>query len=1038
MHGLLTVKKASGGYRWVITCVTANDITVDFHWFQPDNANEQQSRMKGAKYFWLADLTKGFWQIRLHPESRWLFCFATPFGAKQYLRAPMGSKATAPFFDMCMAKILDAAGLLRKGVEMVHDDHAGFATEVYNDEPDGRSHFHLLRRYLKMCSEHRLRLSPKKFTLFSKEADIAGLLHRDGGLRPNPPRYQAMVDQSDPKTVGDVYNCMSAVGWSRSFIPNFAVVEQPVRRFVMQRLGTGRKTKRRADNIKLSDCAEWDDNMKAAFARLRLSVVHSIKRAYRDYTKVSCLFWDASKFAWSYTITQCAPEELAKPWDKQSHEILVTRSGLFKGAQMRWHIGCKEAYPAWRATRKDAHFLHGKFPWIAAGDHRNITYVQRRSKRPPNLGRASQDRLNHWCQDWAHENFQIYTIPGKMNLYNDFHSREGAPGAEPFFTLKQHEQRLEAKLQRLEKLAAGTEGEADAKSESDDVDSEVEVSGTAPVPADAASGAAQEGGRAGVKVRQHLVLPRWEPAVSDELDLFDRNLAGKSLLPHLDQFDWPGAREIAQAQQDIPDQLKAVLTEKDSAVPGVKLWVDRDGKIVLPQQAQQLIARICAAAHQGRHGHVPHDISTKVIRRFFWWPDLTVDVKEWMSRCLQCIKLHGGKLMPRPTGNMLTASQPMEVVAIDFLSMPLSKAKTGYKHILVIVDQLTRICVCVATKDMTAATAARIFCDRWLAFFPSPTFLISDGGTHFKCELFKQIAAIRGFEHHIVAPHSQWSNGRVERLNRIFLKGMRALLATRGHDIRNWPFWVPAVQECLNKVMRVSSRGNKTPMQLLTGLVPEGAIAHIAWLGIRAEIGDPVPSEEIERHMQGLHEGLEGLWRDAVTAQNKRRRGRKPKRATLPQFNVGDTVLVAKAVRHSKLDMTWTGPHEVVGAVNPFVYRVRPCVPDQGKRKPATVHVVRMRRFANAPLGAQADATAIERAALHDYPNNFVQQLLDHKMDGSTFKMKVRWLGFDRTHDSWEPLASLAEDVPDLVEEYLYSKRADRRCARALRRYFPG
>jgi hypothetical protein len=183
LHSLLTVKKATGGHRWVITCVTANDITIDFHWFQPDNANEQQSRMKGAKYFWTADLTKGFWQIRLHPNSRWLFCFSTPFGAKQYLRAPMGSKATAPFFDMCMSKILDAAGLLRKGVEMCHDDHAGHATVVYDENPEGRSHYHLLRRCLKMCSQHRLRLSPKKFVLFSQEADIAGLLHKDGGLQ---------------------------------------------------------------------------------------------------------------------------------------------------------------------------------------------------------------------------------------------------------------------------------------------------------------------------------------------------------------------------------------------------------------------------------------------------------------------------------------------------------------------------------------------------------------------------------------------------------------------------------------------------------------------------------------------------------------------------------------------------------------------------------------------------------------------------------------------------------------------------------------
>ena len=55
--------------------------------------------------------------------------------------------------------------------------------------------------------------------------------------------------------------------------------------------------------------------------------------------------------------------------------MLVTRSGLFKGSQLKWHIGCKEAYPPWRATQKDAAFLAGRFPFIAAGDHRNITYV---------------------------------------------------------------------------------------------------------------------------------------------------------------------------------------------------------------------------------------------------------------------------------------------------------------------------------------------------------------------------------------------------------------------------------------------------------------------------------------------------------------------------------------------------------------------------------------------------------------------------------------------------------------------------------------
>lgn len=111
-------------------------------------------------------------------------------------------------------------------------------------------------------------------------------------------------------------------------------------------------------------------------------------------------------------------------------------------------------------------------------------------------------------------------------------------------------------------------------------------------------------------VRQHLVMQRWQPEVSDELDMFDRNLAGKRLLPHLDPFDWTDAEEIARAQVGIPDPLKEVLRQVDSTVPEVKLWVDGDGKIVLvPQEAEALIARICAAAHQGRYGHLSHDVS---------------------------------------------------------------------------------------------------------------------------------------------------------------------------------------------------------------------------------------------------------------------------------------------------------------------------------------------------------------------------------------------------------------------------------------------
>ena len=80
---------------------------------------------------------------------------------------------------------------------------------------------------------------------------------------------------------------------------------------------------------------------------------------------------------------------------------------------------------------------------------------------------------------------------------------------------------------------------------------------------------------------------------------------------------------------------------------------------------------------------------------------------------------------------------------------------------------------------------------------------MSDGGPHFTAQIFKDIATIRGFNHHIVAPYSQWANGGVERLNQVFVKRMRALLGVRKADWCDWPAWVPAIQEALNKQLKV-------------------------------------------------------------------------------------------------------------------------------------------------------------------------------------------------------------------------------------------
>jgi hypothetical protein len=180
----------------------------------------------------------------------------------------------------------------------------------------------------------------------------------------------------------------------------------------------------------------------------------------------------------------------------------------------------------------------------------------------------------------------------------------------------------------------------------------------------------------------------------------------------------------------------------------------------------------------------------------------------------------------------------------------------------------------------------------------------------------------------MVVPYSPWSNGGVERLNRVFLQAMRALLDTRG-----------LASSADRVALKVSLRGGRTPMELLTGLAPKSGVAHIAWLGVAADVATAIPESEVEHALTNMHTALKELWAEAVQVQQRRRRSNARAGGTLPIFEVGDLVLVAAAVRPDKLSVTWTGPHTVVGAASPFVYSVEPCLgPSATKPRRKEVH----------------------------------------------------------------------------------------------------
>ena len=125
----------------------------------------------------------------------------------------------------------------------------------------------------------------------------------------------------------------------------------------------------------------------------------------------------------------------------------------------------------------------------------------------------------------------------------------------------------------------------------------------------------------------------------------------------------------------------------------------------------------------------------------------------------------------------------------------------------------------------------------------------------------------------------------------------------------------------------------------------------------------------------------------------------------------------------------------MIGAVNAFVWITEPlgALPSC---KPKHVHIARIRRFSNGLLATDIDNARLVAAAQRDYPQNFVKSLRAHRTMDGALQVKVRWMGWTPAHDTWEPVHTLAEDVPERLQQYLRAHANDAVCKTTLQQYF--
>ncbi|KRT82284.1 hypothetical protein AMK59_3213 [Oryctes borbonicus] len=165
-------------------------------------------------------------------------------------------------------------------------------------------------------------------------------------------------------------------------------------------------------------------------------------------------------------------------------------------------------------------------------------------------------------------------------------------------------------------------------------------------------------------------------------------------------------------------------------------------------------------------GHYGVDKTLELITRTYWFPRIRSKIQEFISNCLKCIEFNRkpgkqeGYLNSIPKGNL-----PFDTVHVDHYG-PLPTTRRKRKYIFEIIDGFTKFIKLYPCKTTSAQEVIKCLCS-YMQNYSRPKIIISDRGSCFTSNLFKEFTNDNGIKHILIAAGAPRSNGQIERMNSI-------------------------------------------------------------------------------------------------------------------------------------------------------------------------------------------------------------------------------------------------------------------------------
>ena len=758
-------------------------------------------------------------------------------------------------------------------------------------------HLERLVRILARLHSAGLKLKPEKCSLMQRSVSFLGHVVSGAGIATDPDKTKAVSEWPVPATVKDVRSFLVLAGYYRRFVRGFAEMAAPLHALTKK------------------DCTfEWTDITQSAFDALKNALTTPPVLAMPNDVDIFILDADSSNHTIGSVLSQV---------QGGVERVIAYASRTLDKREMNYCITRKELLAIVYSLKYFKQYLMGR-RFKVRTDHAPLTWLRH---TPDPIGQQAR-----WLEIMEEFDFEVEHRPGVKHGNADALSRRPCHVKACVCRygnvegLDQNSEPAQAVATVFESVRCSngfpTSCVASTSTTNDDDNSDV--------------GWTLEGLRAAQEddpdvsyvlqlVKQLQEKPPWESVSMQSHDV--RVLWGM----------WPRLRV-----------WNGLLQRKFESPDGVSVkW-----QVILPSKLRREFLSVVHSGMTG--GHLGKKRTAASIQARAYWPTWSSDLDVFLKECAPCAQYHRGSAPRKAKMQTPLVGEPWIRISVD-ITGPHTRSSRSNQYILTLVDHFSKWAEAIPLRNHTAPTVARALVTHVFSRFGAPQQLLTDRGTEFESELFKELMRWMEIDKLRTTVFHPSCNGVVERFHRT-LNSMLAKAVNESQ--RDWDERLPLVLAAYRATPHEST--GMTPNKLFLGHEVRMPIDLVMGLPLENDYGRN-PDDYVAQLQRNSAEAYE-LVRKHLRASAERRKRNYDIKVRSEQFAVGDWVFYHYPRRYQSRSPKWqrsyTGPYLIVRMIEP----VNCVLQRSAKSKPFVAHFDKLKHcYGETPISwLSADATQTE------------------------------------------------------------------------------